>query len=284
MNQEDKHQLDEFGRAKLPKEDSLSKVGVSSLQWPPNFEEFGSLFVLDQRSGLFYEPKSDFFYDPQRKLYYSNAHKLYYRYCEEAWETVEQSELERINALIAPQPSKTTKISIKLKTKIKSSSAKKTTPARKKEPPKVVVPVPQEHAKNINKWNNNNHKTTVTRTKTGDYVCRVCRRKFPTIAKLQHHEEHSELHRENLQKGTTTTSSAIPNAAYTDRAAQRRQLHATTELPNAQQRHTNPAPNETLGHSNIGHQMLQKLGWKPGEGSKVMQKDWERIERIAKQT
>jgi hypothetical protein len=51
-------------------------------------------------------------------------------------------------------------------------------------------------------------------------------------------------------------------------------------------------PQETLGESNVGNKMLQKLGWKSGTNlgrnaggestGEALKKDWERIEQLAK--
>ena len=50
------------------------------LDWPPCFDEDGSAFVFDARSGMFFEARSEFFYDPKSKMYYCNRKKMYYRY------------------------------------------------------------------------------------------------------------------------------------------------------------------------------------------------------------
>lgn len=50
---------------------------------PPPFEESGASYVLDVRSGMFYEQHSDFFYDPKSKLYYSNKQKAYFSFHKE---------------------------------------------------------------------------------------------------------------------------------------------------------------------------------------------------------
>jgi hypothetical protein len=49
-------------------------------EWPPCFSTHGTFYVLDSRSGMFYDHRSNFFYDPQTKLYYGNHQKAYFRY------------------------------------------------------------------------------------------------------------------------------------------------------------------------------------------------------------
>jgi RNA-binding protein 5/10 len=53
---------------------------TSRSAWPPVFEDNGSAYVFDGRSGMFFEPESNFFYDPKTKLYYGNDAKKYFRF------------------------------------------------------------------------------------------------------------------------------------------------------------------------------------------------------------
>mmetsp|Transcript_11749 Transcript_11749/g.25802 ORF Transcript_11749/g.25802 Transcript_11749/m.25802 type:complete len:388 (-) Transcript_11749:60-1223(-) len=52
----------------------------SDSPWPPPFDQAGALYVLDTRSGLFYEQASDFFYDPKTQLYFGNKAQSYFKY------------------------------------------------------------------------------------------------------------------------------------------------------------------------------------------------------------
>jgi RNA-binding protein 5/10 len=154
-------------------------------------------------------------------------------------------------------------------------------------------------------------KLKLVKTIKGEPICLLCKRKFPTIEKLHYHEKASALHQENLarQASLIKTESSDPSRTdYMDRAQQRRAMHgmesSMTAPPlkaPAAMLHTNPAvppptnhPSENLGQTNIGNQMLQKLGWKSGDslgrqGGDVNQnvaqnaivKDWEKIEAIA---
>ncbi|CAB9507204.1 RNA-binding protein 10 [Seminavis robusta] len=65
--------MDEFGRK------SKKKKKIEE-EWPPNFQDHSEDFVLDSRSGMFYEKNSDFFYDPTSKLYYGNKKQAYFSY------------------------------------------------------------------------------------------------------------------------------------------------------------------------------------------------------------
>ena len=86
-----------------------------------------------------------------------------------------------------------------------------------------------------------------------------------------------------------------------DRAMERRVLHcADAELPfgrllpavDTTMASSVVDPKRTLDESNVGNQMLTKLGWKSGmnlgrnagteSSESAIQKDWERIEQLAK--
>jgi RNA-binding protein 5/10 len=157
----------------------------------------------------------------------------------------------------------------------------------------------------------------VRMTAKGEPICMVCKRKFPNIDKLRLHERASELHKNNLQKfqeqeqasgakrKSPDNTSAPPAAEYQDRAQKRRQLHGP-EMTNDRRAtnmllHNPPesaAPGVALDESHIGHQMLQKMGWKghnandddqngeEGRNNQTtteqLRKDWDRIEALAK--
>jgi hypothetical protein len=152
----------------------------------------------------------------------------------------------------------------------------------------------------------------VKRTAKGEPICTVCKRKFPTVEKLRLHESMSELHKTNLalqqqqqQPATQDASAAelepLPaTQPYTNRAEKRRHLHG--EYPEA---HTVKAVTvdavvvapqvDSLGETNVGNQLLQKMGWQAGaelggrrsgdeQSTKLssdLRKDWDRIEVMA---
>lgn len=162
-------------------------------------------------------------------------------------------------------------------------------------------------------------------TTKGEPICVVCKRKFPTIDKLRLHERMSELHKTNLaklaaNKSTTTNANsensvvvaattatttmkrkdppATPSTEYTDRAQKRRDLHGSGGGPDApikpvqteEVSSSDPPPpilSDSLGESNIGNQMLKKMGWDAqaersvGGAQNDIRKDWERIETLA---
>ena len=147
---------------------------------------------------------------------------------------------------------------------------------------------------------------TIIRTKSGKAVCLICRRKFLTDEKLQIHQELSKLHMFHVSKLKSGTTS------YVDRAHQRRSMYKSDEevLPIVDSTFDIEAPSldharkvdvtesavnpETiLDSSNIGNQMLQKLGWKGGslgrsgnrgdeeKSEPSIMNEWNRIEKIA---
>jgi len=174
----------------------------------------------------------------------------------------------------------------------------------------------------------------VTKTKCGQPICLLCKRKFASVEKLRQHEKVSALHKQNLAKKVAADAEAAKkeesqepgSMEYRDRAKERRFLYGpdpTVSLQandaNGDVQRTGPnltevrmvnatevvKPGENLGDSNIGNQLLQKLGWKAGsslgrkqqgEGSASneegqqpltsgstdhLRQDWERIESMA---
>lgn len=193
----------------------------------------------------------------------------------------------------------------------------------------------------------------VRTTAKGEPICMICRKKFPTLAKLRLHEKASELHKKNMialqekrkkklvaavaaggtkRKLDDATTGATPdpsaNAApvYTDRAEKRRQLHGTDvcapaqgSLLQLQSQIEAPRPEpliltdpgtDLLDENNVGHKMLQKMGYKAdphqqtqqqqdstggrsGDGNSEnkpktvndhLRKEWDRIEAMAQKS
>jgi RNA-binding protein 5/10 len=158
-------------------------------------------------------------------------------------------------------------------------------------------------------------------TSKGEPICVICKRKFPTVEKLRLHEKASDLHKENLAKLAAKGNKAekrkeASQPVYQDRAKKRRDLHgpepepaipnsalakAVNASPSTQRETSNPL--DKLGADNIGHQLLQKLGWESGgslgrkggdstgasgstgEANRTteenLRKDWDRIEALA---
>ena len=161
----------------------------------------------------------------------------------------------------------------------------------------------------------------IVRTAKGEPICTVCKRKFPSVEKLRLHERMSELHKQNLAKNAATAAAghkrrpSPPATEYQDRAKKRRELHGpeiaipppkVASLPITSHDPEPHRPEDNLGSSNIGNQMLQKLGWKEGstlgrksnDGSETesgdtgqtkeqdsriqhLRQDWDRIESMA---
>lgn len=377
---------DEFGRVK--------SIQPKKIRWPPCFESHGSAFVLDTRSGMFYEAISDFFYDPKSKLYYGNKQGAYFQYdptkrnfinvsenkTPETFDGKDNAHIDRLESTSSLQTTEPKKTSITINLKTKSLASSKGNKKSKKEDgtakdkANIVVPepitLPKEHAVNIEKWSerqieirqqesedksirgSSDDSTKVVATAKGEPICLLCRRRFPNLDKLRHHEEVSNLHKENLAKQAATSTTAVQqeptnpvtqslsvsSSTYVDRAEQRRQLHVVEKMNASNLRmlnsdlhsivtaDTHPSQSSnlvdtkttgtrsrTLDESNIGHQMLQKLGWKSGNvlGKKTdsssattstaddhirpaesstttttiltrMEQDWDRIEAVSK--
>jgi len=179
----------------------------------------------------------------------------------------------------------------------------------------------------------------VKRTVSGKPVCLVCRRKFADINKLRQHEKLSPLHKQNLLKKkkleqkTVSPKIEVDNTLsieYRDRARERRSMYGPESMPSGTSSTLEVAapivemgpsltnarvvtdvdtitPSQSLGESNIGNKLLQKLGWKKGSalgrsggiegtaatnesgtatGNSVsvaekLKQDWERIESLA---
>lgn len=163
---------------------------------------------------------------------------------------------------------------------------------------------------------------TIAKTTSGQPICLLCRRKFANLEKLQQHEKLSALHKENLAKKKAADEKTAADEAklkqlepssseaYRDRASERRTMHGPESvlpaLPvvsrdvaaaSAPEKADVVRPEDSLGASNIGNKMLQKLGWKSGAtlgrqadgphgaGNEQLQstivKDWEKIESLA---
>ena len=352
----DEEEVDEFGRQKKP-----AKKQKKQPDFPPSFDEKGSAFVFDSRSGMFYEKESDFFYDPQSRLYYGNKQSAYFRYDADAENRFiqvqkvspakksgkgadERSSSTELDAILGDPKlgkkgkavdSSKPKICINLKTKKLPGSSSQT----KKKPktidnvktPNTLNPQKRQHQDDISKWSERQEEMkasvphanakadpsvtrNVSRTAKGEPICTLCKRKFPNLEKLEYHERVSKLHAENLKKlnekapkeVSQNNTKAAPNSNYVDRAQQRRDMYGIdhsvpvkdTTAPATSPLVSTPAatvkPSETLGSTNVGNKMLQKLGWQSGKSlgrrggetalaQNDLKNDWERIEALASQ-
>lgn len=326
--EDEKTEVDEFGRAMKK---SSEKKSVP--EWPPCFDSAGSAFVFDSRSGMFYEGVSDFFYDPKSKLYYGNKKGTYYKYNSDitppfepvqkinSQSTGNSNTMDPVPILDPSRPEygvegSKKSIMIKLKTKtLKSSKPKQEATPLETSNATLTATNPRvhkQHELNIDKWSDRQVEKRIEdrkfqRTAKGEPMCALCRRKFPTVEKLLHHEQVSQLHKDNLAKAATTRNE---NAQYVDRAEQRRSMygpevpllatkaihaeHAAIQAAAAVQTDETPPVVETLdSETNIGNQLLRKMGWKEGNSlggrsdapaaASELIKDWERIEKLADQ-
>ena len=316
---------------KQPRSESQGSNEVNPKQgikkWPPPFESDGAAYVFDAISGMFYEAIADFFYDPKTKLYYGNKEKVYYTFQPgedppfSALPTSEGTEEAASSESTGPKHEEKKKIAISLKTMVlpgEGDSAKKEHTNIPKATKKAKAAQPnrpqKQHTVNMEKWSERGKeiregnqaptKNPPTTTK-GQPVCLLCRRKFASVEKLKQHEELSALHKEKLEKEADAKKEQEAKASteYRDRALERRVMHGpeTSSLPAlprdleafAAREAEVVRPEDNLGASNIGNQMLQKLGWKcgaslgrgPGNGIQnvagELVKDWEKIETLA---
>mmetsp|Transcript_3300 Transcript_3300/g.6897 ORF Transcript_3300/g.6897 Transcript_3300/m.6897 type:complete len:479 (+) Transcript_3300:110-1546(+) len=151
----------------------------------------------------------------------------------------------------------------------------------------------------------------IVKTPSGQPICVLCKRKFANVEKLHQHEKLSALHKENLakkaaaeEKINSADKNDAPKEVYRDRSKERRLLYGDMQ-PHSTPSHTDVLlaqsqkqtvteevrPEETLGTTNVGNRLLQKLGWKCGEslgtnkgggdGANNLKSDWEKIEALA---
>jgi RNA-binding protein 5/10 len=287
------------------------------------FYENESDFFYDPKSKLYYGNKSQIYYryDPFATPFFVEVQKI-----DESKMTV-ASENEIIHAPGKPSSteSKPPTISINIKSKSLKVKKKQRTEDIKPDRATPAVSIPfrakKKHETDMEKWSNRQTEkqhdverpvlgsvpaisSKVTRTANGEPICVLCQRKFPNLEKLKVHERASKLHQENLKKqGLSKRDNEEKQKNYADRAQQRRNMYGVESMPvctvlpaiESTPIPTQLSATDTLGTSNIGNKMLQKLGWKEGNsigrsvgqgshhGSQQVQlaKEWERIEALA---
>jgi RNA-binding protein 5/10 len=121
-------------------------------------------------------------------------------------------------------------------------------------------------------------------------TCLLCKRAFQSLEIFNKHLKMSQLHKENLQKhnlqkGITDVNAAKIAAGYRDRAKERRLKYGEVspppvnkskerfqrEMEKTNQRTSYQAPVAAvaatpIGENNVGNKLLQKMGWKDGQG------------------
>jgi len=265
---------------------------------------------------MFFHSSTQFFFDPKSKLYYGNKQQKYFLFCRgerppfKELKQEDETKEEKVEEKFVKTEEKKV-IAISLKTKNLESNEKEVENQipddRKSSGQSNVSKVKKLHDANIDRWSERERekrgKNQVVRTKEDMPVCLLCKRKFVNLEKLDQHEERSSLHKLNLSKYSQRVNIAEDKAEahYRDRALERRVLHGPEEngimkricpVDEISQDFDIPEPEENLGESNVGNQMLQKLGWKAGsnlgrnpktDGSEMtLKKDWEKIEALAK--
>ena len=150
--------------------------------------------------------------------------------------------------------------------------------------------------------------TKVGKTKSGLPICMVCKRKFKDFAQCKKHFQFSELHKFNIGKRVKAQDKFYQDRALTRRIMYEDQSQGMGPILNSEDMQNVMAPSldqarvaetekikpeDTLGTSNVGNKLLQKIGWKGGSlGKKTMcdgkdeasrlRQDWDRIEKAAK--
>lgn len=302
------------------------------------FYESGTEFFYDPVSKLYYGNKQGAYYryDDDKKVF-EEVQKVDAAKAEEA---LAPTPVVDVAAKPSEAQEKKAAISIKLKTKSLASAKvhKKSTKTKVKASSTTTDPAPRaakKHAADLAKWSERQAEKRqehekespapepaqdakkIATTAKGEPICLLCRRKFATLAKLEYHETASDLHKENLAKQKSKEEAKMPSSSqqkppgYVDRAQQRRTLYGpessgiaapldVKSVVSLGSQSAAPVQQDNLGESNIGNQMLQKLGWKNGAflgrknsdetndcapsqqpAAASMKQDWERIESLA---
>ena len=285
----------------------------------------------DADSDFFYDPKTKLYYGNKKRAYYryNDEARVPFEEVRKVDPTTEKMSAEpEAEPALAPIPrpgsskdSSTKGISIKLKTKSLGSSKKSKAATIPSDPSPPSSRQQKQHVADMDKWADRqvekrvdaSQERTIKRTAKGEPICSLCKRKFPSVEKLLYHERVSNLHKENLAKqaaaGSGQKASEEQPQNYTDRAEQRRMMHGPeitqvvplpTVNPEASLPITpaiEPTPQgDSLSETNIGNQLLQKMGWKEGKSlgrpissssrestdsmTGSIKKDWDRIEAL----
>jgi RNA-binding protein 5/10 len=312
--------VDEFGRSLVAKPPKKRKwPPCFETEGGAYVFDTRSGMFYESITDFFYDPKSKLYYGNMQGTYFN------FNVSTKTFEEVKTEDVHDAASLNTSRTENTTgssvssgnqsksvSISINLKTKelpsttkackktSKSASAKE---AKAKPSTEIAAVTSRKHSVDIEKWSERQAEKRldtvpqlsggkvpledkVATTAKGEPICLLCRRKFPTMEKLQCHEQVSALHKENLSKQAAKEQTSASDAKYIDRAEQRRIMHGTSDgsvngLSNDMTEH--PAPfsvdsknrdetqvaasvlsHDSLGESSVGNQLLQKMGWKAG--------------------
>eukprot|EP00542_Grammatophora_oceanica_P011340 CAMPEP_0194035422 /NCGR_PEP_ID=MMETSP0009_2-20130614/7841_1 /TAXON_ID=210454 /ORGANISM="Grammatophora oceanica, Strain CCMP 410" /LENGTH=504 /DNA_ID=CAMNT_0038676761 /DNA_START=532 /DNA_END=2046 /DNA_ORIENTATION=- len=278
-------------------------------------------------SNFFYDPKSKLYFGHKTQQYYRYDSEQVPPFQQVKQENEDDGNDKAPTTVSATESKPKIAIALKTKSfdgrKNKSSNSKQKKVKHGKEESTAAAPVVElvklapvvtktelATQRNLHRWSGRQQEVAtktsakIYRTKTDNKpICLLCRRKFRTVDHLRRHERESEMHQTNMERRRSKIDSSSPNnhaankSLYMDRAAARRILHGPmdvvptagsmaedvvgTALPSSR-------PEDALDANNVGHQMLQKLGWKAGEkdedgtnSSSHLKKDWKRIEDMA---
>ena len=287
----------------------------------------------EETSDFFFDPKAKLYYGAKKNAYFRYDDTQDPPFVEtQQVDPAQGTPLDPVApSLLLPPASGTAadkpKIVINLKTKkMKTSQATTTASDVDSMVPIVRTKVQKEQVANIEKWQGKQGElktgssalvaianTEIKRTAKGEPICVICQRKFATIEKLRLHEAKSDLHKSNLVKQQASQEVADEHKReldqtptteqYNNRAEKRRQLHGSypepTKVVTVASEVVVDAPKvDSLGETNIGNQLLQKMGWQTGDAlggrksnddqnaksANDLRKDWDRIEAIAAKT
>mmetsp|Transcript_34873 Transcript_34873/g.100391 ORF Transcript_34873/g.100391 Transcript_34873/m.100391 type:complete len:418 (+) Transcript_34873:615-1868(+) len=285
---------------------------------------------FEEMSSFYYDPKTRLYYSAKKRLYYRYDDSQDPPFVEaQQANPLQGNPLEPAEpSVILPPIAQTVsaekpKIAIKLKTK----KIKKPKPVQAAGGDSLAIlpsKVQKEQVANIQKWQEKQVElktvppmmgitpevavAEIKRTAKGEPICVVCKRKFPTLEKLRLHETKSELHQANLAKLAQSagekrkvppTTPTEEQQQYIDRAEKRRNLLGPDSASVASAMGTGsstatPESGTGLGETNVGHKLLQKMGWQGGgaigkrsddeisiKSTDNIRRDWDRIETIA---
>ena len=291
----------------------------------------------EEMSDFYFDPKARLYYGAKKNAYfrYDDSHDPPFVETQRV-DPAQGTPLNPVAPSLLIPPTLGTaaekpKIVINLKTKkMKTPQAITTSAESASSLPIVRTKVQKAQVANIEKWQVKQAElktgsaassataiaanTEIKRTAKGEPICVVCQRKFATVEKLRLHEAKSDLHKSNVAKQQQV---AQENASehkqdleqpptteqYNNRAEKRRQLHGSYPEPTkaamvASEVVVDVPKVDSLGETNVGNQLLQKMGWQTGDAlggrksnddqnaksANDLRKDWDRIEAIAAKT
>eukprot|EP01114_Cavostelium_apophysatum_P014842 TRINITY_DN3944_c0_g1_i2.p1 TRINITY_DN3944_c0_g1~~TRINITY_DN3944_c0_g1_i2.p1 ORF type:complete len:538 (-),score=154.12 TRINITY_DN3944_c0_g1_i2:141-1754(-) len=232
-----------------------------------NSGEVSSRYVFDAKTGYYFDAKTRIYYEPNANFYYDSNSKNYYKY-------------DSVTKQYIPDESKN-----KTAEKAKEVPKKAAKPAANSQ----ILTI-KKTAKELDRWNQKTkelkieeeneakaaaasapvqiHNDAPPEMTEADFVlgnvCLLCKRQFNSPEQIQKHISLSDLHKHNLEMWKENqikaqqekAAEAEARLARKNRKAENREHHANVAK----------APPPGLSDSNKGMQLMQKMGWKKGDG------------------